>query len=47
MPPEKKHPYSTPAREQHPVDVVKEWPSKVTPGKTPLPSKSTKKSPAK
>jgi hypothetical protein len=40
-----KNPYSSPAREQHPVEVTKVWPNQVKPSPTPLPGKSTKKSP--
>jgi hypothetical protein len=32
-----KNPYSTPAREQHPVEVTKVWPNAVTPSSTPSP----------
>jgi hypothetical protein len=42
-----KNPYSTPNREQHPVEVTKVWPNAVTPSPTPLPATTSKKSPTK
>jgi hypothetical protein len=42
-----KNPYSSPAREQHPVEVTKVWPNQVTPSPTPLPGKTTKTTPTK
>ena len=40
-------PYDTPAREQHPTEVVKSWPNAVTPSTTPLPGTTTKTTPTK
>jgi hypothetical protein len=42
-----KNPYSSPAREQHPVEVTKVWPNQVTPSPTPLPGTTTKTTPTK
>jgi hypothetical protein len=42
-----KNPYSTPAREQNTPTVTKVWPNQVTPSPTPLPGKTTKRTPTK
>jgi hypothetical protein len=40
-----KNPYSSPAREQHPVEVTKVWPNAPLPSPTPLPGKTTETTP--
>jgi hypothetical protein len=39
----KKHPYSTPNREQHPVGTTKTWPAEVTKAPQKLPGQGSAK----
>jgi hypothetical protein len=41
----KSNPYSDERRTQHGVPSVKVWPSAITPANSPLPNKTSKKSP--